>query len=117
MPRLLRIVFGTALITYLGICAGLFLFQRSLIYFPQPDSGNNGATITLPAVDARVLVSTRANNGLRALIYFGWNAEDVSFNMPSLAAAFPDHAIYLLHYRGSAGVPAAHPRRRSSQTP
>ena len=48
-------------------------------------------------------MSTRPTNGPRALIYFGGNAEDVSFNMPSFSAGFPDSAIYLLHYRGYAG--------------
>jgi pimeloyl-ACP methyl ester carboxylesterase len=82
----------------------LFFFQRSLIYIPQPGSGNDGATtVTLQAATARVLVSTRPKEGKRALIYFGGNAEDVSFSMPSLSAGFPDSAIYLLHYRGYGG--------------
>ena len=38
-----------------------------------------------------------------ALIYFGGNAEDVSYSLPGLANAFPDHAVYLLHYRGYGG--------------
>jgi pimeloyl-ACP methyl ester carboxylesterase len=103
MLRLLRIVVGTAFIAYIGLCAALFRFQRSLIYFPQPDSGNNGATMALLAADARVLVSVRPKDGPLAVIYFGGNAEDVSINMPGFAAAFPDHAIYLLHYRGYGG--------------
>jgi len=89
---------------YLGLCAVLFFFQRSFIYFPQPDSGDSGATkIKLPTAAARVLVSTRPKEGPRALLYFGGNAEDVSLNMPSLSAGFPDSAIYLLHYRGYGG--------------
>src|SRR5260370_41081884 len=52
---------------------------------------------------AQVLVSTRPKDGSHALIYFGGNAEDVSLNMPSLSAGFPDSAIYLLHYRGYGG--------------
>jgi hypothetical protein len=104
MVRALRILFGTALIAYLGLCATLFFFQRSLIYFPQPNSGSGGATtITLPAGTERVLVSTRPKEGPLALIYFGGNAEDVSFAMPSLSGAFPSHAIYLMHYRGYGG--------------
>jgi pimeloyl-ACP methyl ester carboxylesterase len=45
----------------------------------------------------------------RSLIYFGGNAEDVSASLPSFSRAFPDYAIYLLHYRGyggSAGKPS-----------
>jgi pimeloyl-ACP methyl ester carboxylesterase len=100
-------------VAYVGACLVLFLFQRSLIYFPQPRSLTGGITIvTLPVARERVLVSTRPNDGPKALIYFGGNAEDVSANMPSLAAAFPDRAIYLLHYRGfggSSGKPSEEP--------
>ena len=91
-----------AVLVYLGLCAVLFFFQRSFIYFPQPDSGDAGK-IKLPTATARVLVSTRPKEGPRALLYFGGNAEDVSLNMPSLSAGFPDSAIYLLHYRGYGG--------------
>jgi pimeloyl-ACP methyl ester carboxylesterase len=41
--------------------------------------------------------------GTKALVYFGGNAEDVAFTLPELAAAFPDRAIYCLHYRGYGG--------------
>jgi pimeloyl-ACP methyl ester carboxylesterase len=91
-------------IAYAGLCGALFFLQRSLIYFPQPASGDAEATtLTLPTTAARVLVSTRPKDGPRALIYFGGNAEDVSLNMPSFSAGFPDSAIYLLHYRGYGG--------------
>ena len=40
---------------------------------------------------------------MKALIYFGGNAEDVSASLSSFSSAFPDHAIYLLHYRGYGG--------------
>lgn len=104
MSRVLRIVLRDAVLVYLGFCAVLFFIQRSLIYFPQPDSGAEGATmIALQAATARVLVSTRPNDGPRALIYFGGNAEDVSLSMSSFSVGFPDRAIYLLHYRGYGG--------------
>jgi len=41
--------------------------------------------------------------GPDAVVYFGGNAEDVNFSLPGLAAAFPKHAIYLMHYRGYGG--------------
>jgi hypothetical protein len=97
-------------IAYVAVCGVLFAFQRSLIYFPQPRSDRTDSTIlTLKTEAGPVLVSMRAKPGSDALIYFGGNAEDVSQNMPSLAAAFPNYAIYLLHYRGyggSAGSPS-----------
>jgi pimeloyl-ACP methyl ester carboxylesterase len=93
-----------ALLVYFGFCAVLFFFQRSLIYYPQPAYSDVGATpLILQTPTASVLVSTRPKDGPQALIYFGGNAEDVSFNLPSFSAAFPGHAIYLLHYRGYGG--------------
>ncbi|MCU1235149.1 MAG: hypothetical protein JWP63_3116 [Candidatus Solibacter sp.] len=97
------ILAGVALV-YLGLCGVLFFFQRSLIYFPQPGSADSDpTTITLRAGTARIKVCTRPKEGRRALIYFGGNAEDVSLNMPGFSTAFPDSAIYLLHYRGYGG--------------
>jgi pimeloyl-ACP methyl ester carboxylesterase len=37
------------------------------------------------------------------LVYFGGNGEDVSANLDAFSRAFPQHAIYLLHYRGYGG--------------
>ena len=97
-------------VVYLALCAALFVFQRSLIYFPQPRATLPSANLLrLPTTAGDVLASTRAHDGQHALIYFGGNAEDVSYSLPGFDAAFPDHALYLLHYRGyggSAGAPS-----------
>jgi pimeloyl-ACP methyl ester carboxylesterase len=110
MLRKMVILAGIVAIAYLGLCALLFVFQRSMIYFPQPRSRNNEAdTITISSADAQVQVSARPHVGPHALIYFGGNAEDVSSSLPVLSAAFPEHAIYLMHYRGfggSSGTPS-----------
>jgi pimeloyl-ACP methyl ester carboxylesterase len=105
----MRIAAGTVLtvlLLYAAACVALYAFQRSLIYYPQPTSYDSPAdTLILPA-DVRVTV--RPHAGPKALLYFGGNAEDVSANLASFARAFPDYAIYLLHYRGyggSAGKP------------
>src|SRR5258707_11958849 len=58
---------------------------------------------------ATFLVSPRPHHFPAALIYFGGNAEDVSQDIPDLADALPDRAIYALHYPGyggSAGSPS-----------
>jgi pimeloyl-ACP methyl ester carboxylesterase len=89
---------------YVGLCAVLFLFQRSLIYFPQPRSlGKAAPTIRLPVAGADVLITVRPHAGPYALIYFGGNAEDVSYSLPGFSTAFPDYALYLAHYRGYGG--------------
>jgi hypothetical protein len=104
MSRTLLSAVVVIALTYLGLCAALFFYQRSLIYFPQPGSpGDRDTTITLPTADASVLVSVRPHVGPDAVIYLGGNAEDVTSSLPALASAFPDHALYALHYRGYGG--------------
>lgn len=104
MRKLLRSVFLFLTTAYLIACAALFLFQRSLIYFPP-----RAATIKAPVLSrlevpgATVLVAERPSEGRQAVIYFGGNAEDVSAGLPVLEKTFPAHALYLLNYRGYAG--------------
>lgn len=104
MSRTLMSLVALIVAVYLALCAALFFFQRSLIYFPQPNaftSADSRMTLSMP--DAQVSVVTRERVGARALIYFGGNAEDVSRNLPEFAEAFPDYAVYLLNYRGFGG--------------
>lgn len=105
MGTFLLIVLGA----YLALNLLLFLFQRSLIYFPQPRTAMPGTELMqLQTGAGPVLVTTLRRPGAQALIYFGGNAEDVSWNLPTLAQAFPSHSLHLLHYRGyggSAGQP------------
>lgn len=104
MSRTLMSLVVLIVAVYLVLCAALFVFQRSLIYFPQPaalDSADSRLKLSMP--DADVWVSTRERVGQRALIYFGGNAEDVSRNLPEFSEAFPDYALYFLHYRGFGG--------------
>ncbi|UVE18471.1 lysophospholipase [Pseudomonas sp. LS44] len=104
MSRTLVSLAAFAAVLYLAACAALFVFQRALIYYPQPRAiGTPETLLKLSAADAEVWVSVRPHAGQKALIYFGGNAEDVSQNLPSFSQAFPEHAIYLLHYRGYGG--------------
>jgi uncharacterized protein len=100
----------SAVVLFAAVCGVLFAFQRSLIYYPQPRSNPEGSILmTLPVGTATVHVSTHPHVGPDALIYFGGNAEDVSQDIPDLADAFQDRAIYALHYPGyggSAGSPS-----------
>jgi pimeloyl-ACP methyl ester carboxylesterase len=38
-----------------------------------------------------------------AIVYFGGNGEDVAYNLPEFSSAFPQHALYLMNYRGYGG--------------
>jgi hypothetical protein len=104
MIRILLICLGVTALVYVGLCAALFAFQRSLIYFPQPRSQGDGTSvITLPVEGATVNVTVRPYSGSKALIYFGGNSEDVSRRLLTFSTAFPDHALYFQHYRGYGG--------------
>ncbi|MGA2549892.1 MAG: alpha/beta fold hydrolase [Burkholderiaceae bacterium] len=108
MTRVLLAITGFAALGYVCFCAVLCVFQRSMIYFPQAlDSADAKSLTMLDVSGAKLVLSTRPHAGASALIYFGGNAEEVSSNLPSLSAAFPDHAIYLLHYRGYGGSSGA----------
>ncbi|MET0334271.1 MAG: alpha/beta fold hydrolase [Rhizobacter sp.] len=106
MRRVLTSLLGVALLAYLAACAALFLFQRQLLYFPQP------ARVSTPLLQvegrAGVVASHRTLASPQAVVYLGGNGEDVSQSLAPLVQAFPAHAIHLLHYRGygqSAGKP------------
>ena len=104
MKRTLYIIIAAALVGYAGLCAAMYVFQRSLIYYPQPRAVTaTESTMKLQVDGAEVVVTVRPHDGPKAIVYFGGNGEDVSQNLASYAAAFPDHALYLMHYRGYGG--------------
>ncbi|HLZ98927.1 MAG TPA: alpha/beta fold hydrolase [Steroidobacteraceae bacterium] len=94
---------------YLAACIALFAMQRSLIYYPQRTlPPHDDSTLAIAVDGARVLVSTRASSGPNAVIYFGGNGETVFESLPPLQRAFPETALFALHYRGyngSTGTP------------
>jgi hypothetical protein len=115
MRAVLRVVIALTL-AYAALCEALFVYQRSLIYFPQPGlSDSSVVKMMLETGGERLQVSIRPHGGRRALMYFGGNAEDVSLNMPDFASAFPDEAIYLLNYRGYGEVLAVRRSMRCSR--
>jgi pimeloyl-ACP methyl ester carboxylesterase len=97
---LIHILIGAAAL-YVVLCGFLFLTQRSMLYFPT--LGKSESILTLSIGTERILASTRPLDGSNAILYFGGNAEDVTFNMPDFQSTFPHHSLYLLHYRGYNG--------------
>jgi uncharacterized protein len=96
--------------SYLVVCAALYIFQSSFIYFPQPRAIQEpGSTLILDNRGERIVVTVLRLGGPKALIYFGGNAEDASQNLAMFTREFPHHSIYLMHYRGyggSSGTPS-----------
>jgi uncharacterized protein len=89
---------------YAAVCLVLFAMQRSMIYYPQPGAAESpDSSLTIPVQGATLHVSIRGHAGPKALLYFGGNAEDVSLSLPAFSSAFPDRALFLLHYRGYGG--------------
>lgn len=95
---------------YAGVCLFIYTQQRSLIYYPQTHANPGVApTVQLSREGERIAAYAVERPGARALLYFGGNGDDVSLGVTDIAAAFPDHSIYLLHYRGygaSTGKPS-----------
>lgn len=105
---------------YVGICVVGFLWQRSLIYMPTPgpDEEADDASRLLQVEGEKLRISTLDREGPRAVIYFGGNAESVDGALPEFAALFPEHAIYLMNYRGyggSSGRPSEAALHRDAQ--
>jgi len=93
-----------AVAIYAALCLILFFAQRSLIYFPtKADRFQMNTVSILKVQDASLQISVGPCDGQDALIYFGGNAEEVSGSLRMFSAAFPKHAIYLMHYRGYDG--------------
>jgi pimeloyl-ACP methyl ester carboxylesterase len=108
--RIVGLLLVAAALFYLLVCCLLWVFQRSLIYFPRPRAVGGASTLLeLVRPDAKIMVSIRPHIGPNAMIYLGGNAEDVSLNLLPFSQAFPDQALYLMHYRsfgGSTGSPS-----------
>ena len=104
LMRVIYLALAAALTLYLALCAAMFAMQRSFIYHPQPRMVRApGSTLMLDAGGIRLVVTVRPQPGPKALLYFGGNGEDVSQSLQSFSRAFPDYALYLLHYRGYGG--------------
>ncbi len=108
MKHALYILSVVLIVGYAGVCLAMYLLQRSLLYFPQPRTVTAAeSTMRLPVDGAEIVVTVRLHEGPKAIVYFGGNGEDVSRSLASFAEAFPDHAIYLMHYRGYGGSTGA----------
>jgi uncharacterized protein len=107
VTRVVVLLLLAPLALYLFACAMLFATQRNYMYFPVPRMATAVPAIPLQVGDATLVVSTRPVDAPRAVVYFGGNAEDVSSTLPELSLAFPDRALYALHYRGYGGSPDA----------
>ncbi len=89
-------------VMYLAASIILFFTQRSLIYFPTPES-KHSSTISIESEGETLRILTRPADSTHAIILFGGNAEDVSHYLGSFAAALPGQNLFLVNYRGYGG--------------
>jgi pimeloyl-ACP methyl ester carboxylesterase len=89
---------------YAALCVLAFITQRSLLYYPVPESAVPGATPMRIAVEgAQLKVWAVERPGRPALLYFGGNAEDVGASVGRFAGVLPEHSLYFVNYRGYGG--------------
>jgi uncharacterized protein len=99
----MKLVANIAMI-YLVFCGLLYAFQRSLIYFPTTEVHLSGVeSLSIHSGQERLKVWTVRPEARDAVIYFGGNAENVASSIEPLSMAFPEHAVYLVNYRGYGG--------------
>lgn len=102
MTTLIRLAVVTVL-AYTASCSWLYLGQDALLYYPTPESTRSDADALRLSHDGETLKVWKAGDGEAAVIYFGGNAEDVGFNIPSFSRNMPDATHYLVNYRGYGG--------------
>ena len=98
------LLLGTVAAMIVAFGGWLYATQRSQIYFPTPETESAVAQVLwIESAGERLKVWAVERPGPRALLYFGGNADDVAGHIESFVAAFPEHSLYLVNYRGYGG--------------
>jgi pimeloyl-ACP methyl ester carboxylesterase len=89
---------------YACLCVYLYAAQRSLIYFPTPETASSDAIpLRVETAGAILKVWQVSRPGPDAVIYFGGNADAVAGHIVPFSEALPDHSLYFVNYRGYGG--------------
>lgn len=97
----MKAIFIILVLSYLALVSLAFIFQRSLIYFPQAAAKNILAEEIRFFNEQQKLTGWILNKGQKnAIIYYGGNAEAIEQNILFYLNQFPDHTTYLMPYRG-----------------
>lgn len=88
-------------VLYLLLTGAMFLFQRSLLYYPVAHQEGIPREEVSFEIDGLNLHGWVLNKGeSKALVYFGGNAEAIQNNIVEFESMFKNHTVYLVHYRG-----------------
>ena len=74
-----------------------------MMYLPPAETQARGAEAVRISSGDQTLKIWHLGNASPAILYFGGNAENVAWNIPSFGNYFPGFSIYLLNYRGYGG--------------
>ena len=96
-------IISTGLLLYALACIVLYTKQRSLLYFPTPENFNALAEAWWFETNEVKLKIWKINQGEKAILYFGGNAEAVEGNLDSFKKMFGGYSVYLVNYRGFGG--------------
>ena len=88
---------------YAAFCILLYVSQRGMMYLPSATTDAVGAEAIKISSGDETLKIWGLGTGADAIIYFGGNAENVAWNIPSFSEYFPGYSIYLVNYRGYGG--------------
>lgn len=96
-----KVIVLVATLIYFSGCAGMYFFQRKLIYYPTPYIAVDGLQETTLTNAGVKLQGYIANDGQEhLLLYFGGNAERVALSIAELAPQLPSVTIISFDYRG-----------------
>jgi pimeloyl-ACP methyl ester carboxylesterase len=102
--RTVMLLLGTVAAMIVAWSGWLYATQRSQIYFPTPETESAIAQVLwIDSAGERLKVWAVERPGPRALLYFGGNADEVAGHIETFVAAFPEHSLYLVNYRGYGG--------------
>ena len=111
--KIVRIIVGAALLLYVALVGGLFLFQRSLLYpmpatIPQRPAGFDDVRIeTSDGLKLRGFYSP-AKPGLPTLLFFHGNGSDLEGSIYATRFLVAQgYGVLLPEYRGYGGNPGA----------
>lgn len=111
MMKAIKLLIGLTFILYLSGGAFLFFYQDDFLYQPSEEypvdesikyPDDYGVKYFLnegQKLKAVVLKPSKEN----AIIYFGGSGEAMAATAPQFIGVFPNHALYLVDYRGYAG--------------
>lgn len=96
-------VFRVAVLVYIGLGGYLYFMQRSFIYLPAPETPTQFNTRVFHNEGEAIKTFALNDGSSKAILYFGGNAESVSFNAKAFSTLFTDYGVYLVNYRGYGG--------------